>query len=58
MCWITVYRCIAGIAFRSKNILQCQRDLGWQPCAGTSIKHQLGLKKDEMSCTNEQIDAI
>ena len=48
----------SGYAFRSQNILRCQRDLGWQPCAVTSIKHQLGLKNDGVSCTDEQIDDI
>lgn len=48
----------SGYAFRSQNILRCQRALGWQPCAVTSIKHQLGLKKDGMSCTDEQIEDI
>ncbi len=32
-----------GYAFRSQNILKCQRALGWKPCVVTSIKHQLGL---------------
>jgi len=48
----------SGYAFRSQNILQCQRNLGWHPCAVTSIKHQLGLKNNGMFCTDEQIDGI
>ena len=48
----------SGYAFRSQNILQCQRNLGWHPCAVTSIKHQLGLKTGGISCTDEQIDDI
>jgi len=48
----------SGYAFRSQNILQCQRNLGWRPCAATSIKHQMGLKNDSGSSTEEQIDGI
>jgi len=48
----------SGYAFRSQNILQCQRDLGWHPCAVTSIKHQLSLKSQGALCTDEQIDGI
>ncbi len=48
----------SGYAFRSQNILRCQLDLGWHPCAVTSIKHQLGLKNNGVSCTDEQIDNI
>ncbi|MDH5564485.1 MAG: glycosyltransferase, exosortase A system-associated [Nitrospirota bacterium] len=48
----------SGYAFRSQNILQCQRNLGWHPCAVTSIKHQLSLKSQGAHCTDEQIDGI
>ena len=48
----------SGYAFRSQSILQCQRNLGWHPCAVTSIKHQLGLKNNGMFCTDEQIEGI
>ncbi len=48
----------SGYAFRSQNILRCQRGLGWQPSVVTSIKHQLGLKKNGISSTDEPIDGI
>ena len=48
----------SGYAFRSQNILQCQRNLSWHPCAVTSIKHQLSLKSQGALCADEQIDGI
>jgi glycosyltransferase involved in cell wall biosynthesis len=48
----------SGFAFRSQNILRCQRDLGWQLYAVTSIKYPMGLNNNEMSCEDEQIGGI
>ncbi len=48
----------SGYAFRSQNILKSQQYLGWYPCALTSTKHQMGLKDDWMSCSDQTIEGI